>query len=206
MNKLRFSISLLIFMMFVSVFGTITTISAQESTIPSWVKGIAGFWVDDKIGDDEFLEALQFLINTGVLTVVETQISQTEMNSSVDNTTTQMTIQEPRENLQHQKNTFFITVNDDSANEDCKKLKNCFNPRLVKIKETDTIKFTNIGGIQHNLSSADRYGNPDNQQFNNQIIDGGEFFEYPYNKVGSYYVTCLNHPFMKLIVQVQPTY
>ncbi|MCH7560331.1 MAG: hypothetical protein IIC67_03000 [Thaumarchaeota archaeon] len=200
MNKSRF----LILTIFMIMFSTIPIISAQEDIIPSWIKGIAGFWSEGKISDNEFLDALQFLINTGILTVKETQTSSTESNASNDNIVNQMTIQEPRENIRHQKNTFYVTVDDKSADEECRKLKNCFNPRIIKIFETDTIQVTNNGEIQHRLSSADRAGEPDHQQFYNQVIENGESFEYTYNRVGSYYVTCLNHPFMKLIVQVQP--
>ena len=37
---------------------------AQESTseIPAWVKGVANFWVEGNISDQEFGEAISFLI------------------------------------------------------------------------------------------------------------------------------------------------
>jgi len=42
---------------------------AQEDTIeiPSWVKGVANFWVEDKINDVEFAEALEFLIDSNII-------------------------------------------------------------------------------------------------------------------------------------------
>ena len=44
--------------------------SAQtNSLIPSWIKNTASFWVDDQITDQEFLTALQFLINEGILVI-----------------------------------------------------------------------------------------------------------------------------------------
>jgi len=42
-------------------------ISAQTDTIPPWVKGIAGFWADDKISDEEFIDAIEFLIDNGII-------------------------------------------------------------------------------------------------------------------------------------------
>jgi len=186
--------------------GLSLNVSAEEGLIPSWIKNTASFWVEGNIGDSEFLSALQFLIDNGILTVMKTPASDTEINSDNDKIMSQIIVQNPRENLRHQKNTFLVAVDDQSANEECRQLKNCFNPRLVKIKETDTIEFINNGEIQHRLSSSDRYNEPDSQQFYNQILEHGESFEYPYNVIGTYYVTCLNHPFMKLIVQVQSTY
>jgi hypothetical protein len=53
---------------------SIGTISAQSSyEIPSWVKGIAGFWAEGKITDSEFGEGLSFLIDSGVIKVPKIQ-------------------------------------------------------------------------------------------------------------------------------------
>jgi len=43
--------------------------SAQTDTIPSWVKGIAGFWAEDNMSDAEFIDAIEFLIDNGIITV-----------------------------------------------------------------------------------------------------------------------------------------
>ena len=45
---------------------------AQDS-IPSWIKSIAGFWSEDQISDDEFVSALQYLVENGILTIPEKQ-------------------------------------------------------------------------------------------------------------------------------------
>ncbi len=44
---------------------------AQESDdlIPVWVKGVFGFWIDDKINDAEVIEAIQFLIDSGIIKI-----------------------------------------------------------------------------------------------------------------------------------------
>jgi hypothetical protein len=48
------------------------TIYAQEKyQIPAWVKGVAGFWAEDKITDDEFGEGLSFLISQNIIKVPE---------------------------------------------------------------------------------------------------------------------------------------
>ncbi len=49
---------------------SVTSISAQSQyDIPSWVKGIAGFWAEDKITDSEFGEGLSFLIDNDIIKV-----------------------------------------------------------------------------------------------------------------------------------------
>lgn len=45
------------------------TYAQTNSLIPSWIKNTASFWVDDQISDKEFLNALQFLINEGILVI-----------------------------------------------------------------------------------------------------------------------------------------
>jgi len=43
--------------------------SAEENLIPSWIKTTASFWVDDQIGDAEFIQALEFMIENDIIKV-----------------------------------------------------------------------------------------------------------------------------------------
>jgi len=45
------------------------TYAQTNSLIPSWIKNTASFWVDEQISDQEFLNALQFLVNEGILII-----------------------------------------------------------------------------------------------------------------------------------------
>ena len=40
-----------------------------DVVIPSWVKNNAGFWVDGVIDDDTFADAIEYLINNGIIIV-----------------------------------------------------------------------------------------------------------------------------------------
>ncbi len=61
---------ILLSILVISLGISITTIFAQSSyEIPSWVKGIAGFWSEGKISDSEFGEGLTFLINSGIIDI-----------------------------------------------------------------------------------------------------------------------------------------
>ena len=49
---------------------SVTSISAQsQSDIPSWVKGVADFWVKGNISDSEFGESISFLIEQNIIQV-----------------------------------------------------------------------------------------------------------------------------------------
>ncbi|QLH07675.1 bZIP transcription factor [Nitrosopumilus ureiphilus] len=68
------------------------TVSAQTTEIPSWVKGVADFWVKGNIEDNEFGEAISFLIEQEIIKVnmpqqnnnaeLEKKISQLEFENS----------------------------------------------------------------------------------------------------------------------------
>ena len=45
------------------------TATADADSVPSWIKGIAGSWADDKISDREFVDAVQFLVDENVIQV-----------------------------------------------------------------------------------------------------------------------------------------
>ena len=41
----------------------------KETTIPRWVKVNAAWWIDEKISDGEFSQALQYLIRVGIIVI-----------------------------------------------------------------------------------------------------------------------------------------
>ena len=53
-----------------------TNVYAEESTIPSWIKQTAIFWGNGQISDAEFITALQYLIQVGILTVPVSDVIQ----------------------------------------------------------------------------------------------------------------------------------
>jgi len=47
-----------------------SSVSAEDHPgIPAWVKGVANFWAQGNISDDEFLEAIEFLIDSGIIVI-----------------------------------------------------------------------------------------------------------------------------------------
>ena len=54
------------------LFGTLTIIQfvdAQSNSIPIWIKNTAMWWSEDQVSDDDFINAMEFLIVEGVIQV-----------------------------------------------------------------------------------------------------------------------------------------
>ena len=73
---MRFTISC-IFLIILIALGSSSTISYSEKTIPDWVKNTAGWWSDDQISEQEFVSAIEFLVNSQII-----MVTQTEQNNS----------------------------------------------------------------------------------------------------------------------------
>ncbi len=54
---------------FAVAFSLQITYGEEQTSIPEWVKGIASYWVDGNITDDEFAEAIEFLLENEIITI-----------------------------------------------------------------------------------------------------------------------------------------
>jgi len=43
--------------------------SAQSDAVPAWIKNTAGWWANDEIDDDTFVNAITYLIQQGLIQV-----------------------------------------------------------------------------------------------------------------------------------------
>lgn len=68
MNKIGYLLIALSFIVGITI-GSSTNAIGQSTTIPSWVKNTALWWGQGQISDAEFIKALQWLINQGILSV-----------------------------------------------------------------------------------------------------------------------------------------
>ena len=68
---------LLFFVLAVALFGVMATSVSAEEKVPSWIKNTAGWWATDSISETEFLNAIQFLVNDGII-----QVEATSSNSN----------------------------------------------------------------------------------------------------------------------------
>ncbi|HIO85410.1 MAG TPA: phosphate ABC transporter substrate-binding protein, partial [Candidatus Nitrosopelagicus sp.] len=44
-------------------------VSAQSDAIPSWIKNTAGWWADDQITEMEFVNSMEYLIDSGIIQI-----------------------------------------------------------------------------------------------------------------------------------------
>ena len=47
--------------------------SAQSDAVPSWIKNTAGWWADDQISETEFVNSMEYLIDSGIINVSSEQ-------------------------------------------------------------------------------------------------------------------------------------
>ena len=64
--------------LFITIVGLVVigmvTASAEPNTIPEWVKNNAKWWADGTIGDDDFINSMQYLISQDILSVPITSV------------------------------------------------------------------------------------------------------------------------------------
>ena len=47
--------------------------SAQSDAIPAWIKNTAGWWADDQISETEFVNSMEYLIDSGIIQISSQQ-------------------------------------------------------------------------------------------------------------------------------------
>lgn len=67
MNRKLILTSSIAVILFVSV--AIVSSSAEENSIPSWIKNTAGWWSEGTVGDSEFISAMQWLASEGIISI-----------------------------------------------------------------------------------------------------------------------------------------
>ena len=53
----------------------VNRINIDETSIPAWIKGNAGWWATDQIDDSSFLQGIQYLIQEGIMIIPPTEPS-----------------------------------------------------------------------------------------------------------------------------------
>ena len=65
------------------ILSSISFVSAQSDSIPSWIKNTAGYWVNDEINDAEFIQGIEFLINNEIIKIDQQKFN-TQSQESCD--------------------------------------------------------------------------------------------------------------------------
>ena len=55
--------------------GVSTSVSAEENSIPSWIKKSAEWWVNDGISDTDFIKSIEYLVNNDIIQITSSDSS-----------------------------------------------------------------------------------------------------------------------------------
>ena len=74
MNKTKTSISVMIIAaatigLLYACIPISNVADAQQEEIPKWIQNVAGFWSNDSISDQEFVNAMEFLVEEGIMKI-----------------------------------------------------------------------------------------------------------------------------------------
>jgi len=73
-----------IFFVFTCVMGLMfTSASAQEVSIPAWIKNNAGWWANDQIPDSTFIDGIEFLIEKEIIIISDMREASSEKAESI---------------------------------------------------------------------------------------------------------------------------
>ena len=74
----------LVFFVFTCVMGLMfTSASAQEASIPAWIKNNAGWWANDQIPDSTFVDGIEFLIEKEIIVIPDMPKASSEKAESI---------------------------------------------------------------------------------------------------------------------------
>jgi len=94
--------------------GTTISSSAEEELIPSWIKNTAGFWADNQISDNEFMNAIEFLIGKEIIQVPQAIAQVDTTPPQVDTTPPQVDTTPPQVDTTLPSPTKFYVVKDEN--------------------------------------------------------------------------------------------
>ncbi len=97
MNKKLFFLLLLPILMIIPVYA-----QTDDYKIPSWIKLVAGAWYNDEINDDEYQNAMKFLIEEGVIKI-DSVSYQSETNTNVSLAADNIVLLQEIETLREEK-------------------------------------------------------------------------------------------------------
>jgi len=148
---------------------------ANAESIPEWVKGVAGFWADGSISENEFLNAIKFLIEKDIIVIKPSETESTKIPDA--------TILIPNANSDIASAGFYLPLN-------------------LEIPAGTTVTWTNDDSVPHNIQSLDESGNVIDW-FNSPPLNTGDKFEFTFEKEGVYHYYCSFHPWRVGVVTVK---
>ena len=85
---------------------------SNAQSIPDWVKNTAGWWAEDAISETEFVNAIEFLVNEGIINVDKQDHAKNYAQMWLKN---EINDEEFLQNIKPIKNNYFLSTIDDST-------------------------------------------------------------------------------------------
>ena len=148
------------------------TNNVQAALVPDWVKQTAKWFGDDMITEDEFLNAIKFLINNGILVLDESPSEEILKEDSSLSLRSEIVI--PNGNADQSNTGFYVPLN-------------------LQVKVSTTVVWVNDDNVLHTIQSQDESGSPTGL-FNSNVLNTGERFAFKFDESGTYDYFCTLHP------------
>ena len=118
--------------LFVFAISLVSYSAAQTPAIPAWVKNVAGFWSDDQITDQEFLSAIQYLMDHGMLQSMPMEIENSVIEEGDVNNEIPPPSEKPGSSVDLDLMTFKVVQLQELAS----------NPSIIQAVIESNVKFT----------------------------------------------------------------
>ncbi|HJJ22978.1 MAG TPA: plastocyanin/azurin family copper-binding protein [Nitrosopumilus sp.] len=146
----------------------------NAESVPDWVKNNALWYGQGIISEAEFLNAIKFLIEEGVIVLESGVISSENLNAE---------ILIPNGNALSSNTAFYLPLN-------------------LEVPVGATVTWANEDLVAHNIQSQDEAGKV-TDIFNSPPLDTGDRFEFTFEESGTYSYHCSWHPWRVGLVTVK---
>ena len=146
---------------------------ADAQTVPEWIKNNALWYGQGTISETEFLNAMKFLIEEGVLVIEISEPAPVVQAASVVI---------PNGNSEMSARGFYLPIN-------------------LEVTVGTTVTWVNDDSVPHNIQSMDGEGNTI-QLFNSPPMNTGDRFVFTFEEAGSYNYFCSFHPWRVGVISV----
>jgi len=152
-----------------------TANQAAAESVPEWVKNNALWYGQGDISETEFLNAIKFLIESGVIVIESAEEVVLEMMEA------QIVI--PNGNFDVSGSGFYLPLN-------------------LEITKNTKVTWVNDDSVPHNIQSQDESGKV-TDLFNSPPLNTGDRFEFTFEEAGVYNYYCSFHPWRVGVVTVK---
>ena len=161
--------------MFSILIVSFTANEAIAESVPEWVKNNALWYGQGDISETEFLNAIKFLIDNGIIVIDSTEEIVSEIMES--------TIIIPNGNFDVSSVGFYSPLN-------------------LEINAGTTVIWANEDSVPHTIQSQDEVGKVIDM-FNSAPLNTGDRFEFTFEESGIYNYFCSFHPWRVGLVTVK---